>query len=69
MTTKIQLYLDPEVHRRARERVAQLGISLDEYVGWLMAKDLFKSETALKSWGSRIAQIPTKIWSPSRRTG
>jgi hypothetical protein len=44
MTVKMQLHLDPEVPRRARERVAQLGISLDEYVRRLMAQDLERAE-------------------------
>ncbi len=40
MTTRMQLYLDPEVHRRARERAMHLGISLAEYVRRLLAHDL-----------------------------
>ncbi len=44
MTIKIQIYLDPEVHRRARERAMRLGISLAEYVRRLLAHDLERPE-------------------------
>lgn len=40
MTVKVQLYLDPEDHRRARERALQLGISFAEYVRRLLRGDL-----------------------------
>src|ERR671931_265845 len=32
MTTRMQVTLDPEKHRRAQRRAAQLGISLSEFV-------------------------------------
>jgi len=32
MTTRMQVTLDPEKHRRARKRAADLGISLSEFV-------------------------------------
>lgn len=37
---RTQVSLDPELHRRARERAADLGISLAEYVRRLLARDL-----------------------------
>jgi hypothetical protein len=44
MSVKMQLYLDPEVHRRARERAMQLGVSMAEYVRRLLARDLERPE-------------------------
>jgi len=32
MTTRMQVTLQPEKHRRARKRAAELGISLSEFV-------------------------------------
>ncbi len=40
MMARIQVTLAPEVKRRARERAAQLGISMAEYVRRLIARDL-----------------------------
>jgi hypothetical protein len=40
MMARTQITLDPELHRRARERAAELGISLAEYVRRLVAQDL-----------------------------
>jgi hypothetical protein len=37
---RTQIALDPEHHRRARERAASLGISLAEYVRTLVARDI-----------------------------
>lgn len=40
MMARTQITLDPELHRRARERAAELGISLAEYIRRLVADDL-----------------------------
>lgn len=40
MVTRTQVTLDQAVHRRARERADQLGISFAEYVRRLVADDL-----------------------------
>lgn len=40
MMARTQISLDPELHRRARERAADLGISLAEYVRGLLVRDL-----------------------------
>jgi len=37
---RTQITLDPELHRRARDRAAELGVSLAEYVRSLVARDL-----------------------------
>jgi hypothetical protein len=40
MMSRTQVTLEPEVHRRARQRASDLGISLAEYVRRLVARDL-----------------------------
>jgi hypothetical protein len=40
MTNRTQVTLDPELHRRARERASALGLSLAEYLRRLVAADL-----------------------------
>ena len=40
MVSRTQITLDSEIHRRARQRAAELGISLAEYVRRLVARDL-----------------------------
>ena len=40
MMYRTQLSLDSELHRRARRRASELGISLSEYVRRLLARDL-----------------------------
>ena len=40
MMARTQITLEPEAHRQARRRAADLGISLAEYVRQLVAKDL-----------------------------
>jgi hypothetical protein len=40
MMARSQITLDRELQRRARDRAAQLGISLAEYVRRLVARDL-----------------------------
>lgn len=40
MMTRTQIALESEIHRRARERAADLGISLAEYVRRLVERDL-----------------------------
>ena len=40
MMSRIQISLDPELRRRAREKAAQLGISFAEYVRRLLDTDL-----------------------------
>jgi len=46
MMARTQITLDPELHRRARERAAELGISLAEYIRRLVAADLEPAPTA-----------------------
>lgn len=38
--TRTQISFDPEVHRNARRRAGDLGISLAEYLRGLVARDL-----------------------------
>jgi len=38
--SRTQVTLAPEVHRRARQRAGDLGVSLAEYVRRLVARDL-----------------------------
>jgi hypothetical protein len=40
MMSRTQVSIDPELHRKAKERAADLGISLAEYLRRLLAKDL-----------------------------
>lgn len=44
MMARAQVTLDTELHRRARERAGQLGISFAEYVRRLVDDDLGGSE-------------------------
>ncbi|MGD0778993.1 MAG: hypothetical protein ABSC05_39955 [Candidatus Solibacter sp.] len=40
MMARTQITLEPEVHRRARQRAGDLGVSLAEYLRRLVARDL-----------------------------
>jgi hypothetical protein len=40
MVRRTQISLEPDQHRRARKRAAELGVSLDEYVRSLINRDL-----------------------------
>lgn len=40
MVQRTQVTLDPEQHRRARQRAAELGVSLAEYLRRLVRNDL-----------------------------
>ena len=40
MVARTQITLEPEYHRKARTRAAELGISLAEYLRGLVARDL-----------------------------
>jgi hypothetical protein len=40
MMARTQITLEPQTHRRARQRAAELGVSLAEYVRRLVAHDL-----------------------------
>jgi hypothetical protein len=40
MMARTQITLSPDLHRRAREKAAQLGVSLAEYIRRLVARDL-----------------------------
>lgn len=40
MMARTQITLDPETHRRARQRATEMGISLAEYIRRLVARDL-----------------------------
>lgn len=46
MTQRTQITLPPEQHRRARERAAELGISLAEYIRTLVHRDLAEERAA-----------------------
>lgn len=65
MMARTQITLEPEVQRRVRQRAADLGVSLAEYVRGLVERDLggapMKADPALvfdlgKSGGSDIAE-------------
>jgi len=45
MMSRTQITLEPEIHRRARRRASDLGISLAEYVRRLVARDLGGART------------------------
>jgi hypothetical protein len=47
MMARTQILLDPENHRRARQRAAGLGISLAEYVRRLVARDVGSPSTTV----------------------
>jgi hypothetical protein len=47
MMARTQITLDPELHRKARARASELGISLAEYIRRLVARDLEPVETRL----------------------
>jgi hypothetical protein len=40
MMARTQITLDPHLHKRARQRAAELGISLAEYLRRLVSQDL-----------------------------
>lgn len=40
MVVRTQIALAPEDHRRAKQRAAELGVSLAEYIRRVVAKDL-----------------------------
>ncbi len=44
MTSRTQITLDSEVHRRARRRAGELGVSFAGYVRRLIARDLGEPE-------------------------
>lgn len=44
MTSRTQITLEPELHRRARHRAGQLGVSLAGYVRRLISRDLGEPE-------------------------
>lgn len=44
MTSRSQITLDPEVHRRARRRANELGVSFAGYVRRLISRDLGEPE-------------------------
>jgi hypothetical protein len=47
MMARTQITLDPETHRLARHRAAQLGISLAAYLRRLIASDLRQNPRAV----------------------
>lgn len=47
MMVRMQITLDAELQKRARERSAQLGISLAEFVRRLVRRDLGEPPTAI----------------------
>lgn len=53
MMSRTQIYLDSEVHRRARKRADDLGVSLAEYIRRLVNRDL---------GGSRKTSSPSTIF-------
>ncbi len=40
MMARTQITLEPEIHKRARQRASELGVSLAEYLRRLVRKDL-----------------------------
>lgn len=44
MVQRTQITLNPQQHRRARQRAAELGVSLAEYVRGLVRRDLGEDE-------------------------
>lgn len=40
MMSRVQISLEPEMQKRARERAAELGVSFAEYVRRLLSRDL-----------------------------
>lgn len=44
MTSRTQITLDPELHRQARHRAGELGVSLAAYVRRLISRDLGEPE-------------------------
>ena len=65
MMARTQITLDPESHRRARQRASDLGISLAEYIRDLVSRDLGSSHRRVRpdavfnlgsSGGSNIAR-------------
>jgi len=46
MMARTQISLEPESHRRARQRAGDLGVSLAEYVRRLVARDLAQPKEA-----------------------
>jgi hypothetical protein len=65
MMSRTQITLESQAHRRARQRAAELGVSLAEYVRRLVARDLASPQpkrdvTAIfdlgRSGGSNIAR-------------
>ena len=55
MATRAQITLRPELQRPARERAAQLGVSLAEYVRRLVVRDLADSDRRADS--SRVFNL------------
>jgi hypothetical protein len=45
MTSRTQITLDPEMHRRVRQRASDMGVSLAEYVRRLVERDLGRSKS------------------------
>ena len=40
MVARTQITLEPELHRRVRQRAGELGVSLAEYIRRVVARDL-----------------------------
>jgi hypothetical protein len=65
MMSRTQVTLDTQIHRRARQRASELGVSLAEYVRRLVARDLARPQANAdvtrvfdlgRSGGSDVAQ-------------
>ena len=70
MVSRTQVSLDTEMHRRARRRAGELGVSLAEYFRRLVSRDLARPEAKPdvdrifdlgKSGGSDIARNKTDM--------
>ena len=48
MTVRTQIALDPEDHRRAKQRATEMNISLAEYIRRLVARDVGASPVAAR---------------------
>lgn len=60
MMSRTQITLDPEIHRRARKRAAELGVSFAEYIRNLVARDLASP---------RMAADPSVLFALGRSVG
>jgi hypothetical protein len=66
MNIRTQISMDPALRRRARAKAAALGISLSEYIGRLVARDLGESDT--RGFAEAAAESTFDLEAPGRPT-